>query len=399
MKMLTLDNKQEKYVKKHNAAIRSYSEMSLLQKKIANVLLYNAYHNLKTEKIHTISISNLLNLLSLKTNDYQKLKQAIKQLMLTIVEWDISKKENIIESRMENKKLFDSKESWKACTLLSSVQVNGTIIKYEYSELLKDFFYQPSLYSKISLSIQSKFRSGYSISLYENCLSYVNCGTTGWLDIGLFRKMVGVKPALYKIFRDLNKRVLQPSVKEVNDISNIEITYEIRKIGKVVSSIKFYIKHKKVAIEPNLSFYDKNVVKQLETYGISNFQCKLWLEKYGESYINEKLNIVKNNLTKVKKPSAFLTKAIRENWSDNNIKQPITQINQEEVIEKIHFSKAENIAWFNSLSDKEKITFFNDAVFKFPMLQIYMENKKMDVLNKDFINDHLFQIFAQILNR
>ena len=164
MNISIIKNKQEKYVKKHNAAIRSYSEMSLLEKKIANVLLYNAYHNLKNQNIHVISISQLLNLLSLKTNDYQKLKQAIKHLMSTTIEWNVTKKENIVTSVKPNTKLFDSKENWKACTLLASVQIEGTIIKYEYSEILRELFYQPSFYSKISLCIQSKFRSNYSIN-------------------------------------------------------------------------------------------------------------------------------------------------------------------------------------------------------------------------------------------
>ena len=45
---------KEFYVKKHNAAIRSYSQMTLLQRKVANTLLYNAYYDLVNKDFHEI---------------------------------------------------------------------------------------------------------------------------------------------------------------------------------------------------------------------------------------------------------------------------------------------------------------------------------------------------------
>ena len=124
--------KKEKVLKKHNAAIRSYSEMSLLERKVANVLLYNAYHNLLINNFHEISLTELLGLLSMRTNDYEKLKQVIRQLMTTVIEWNVTKKESE-NNELQDSKLFDPKENWRACTLLSSVHIDGTQIKYEYS--------------------------------------------------------------------------------------------------------------------------------------------------------------------------------------------------------------------------------------------------------------------------
>ena len=398
MNISIIKNKQEKYVKKHNAAIRSYSEMSLLEKKIANVLLYNAYHNLKNQNIHVISISQLLNLLSLKTNDYQKLKQAIKNLMSTTIEWNVTKKENIVTSVKPNTKLFDSKENWKACTLLASVQIEGTIIKYEYSEILRELFYQPSFYSKISLCIQSKFRSNYSINLYENCLSYLNCGTTGWLDIETFKKIMGIKLSQYKIFRDFNRRVLKPSIQEVNMVSNIEVSHEIKKIGQVVSAIKFYITHKKNYTEKTIINTNPEIVDILITYGASKAQSILWVEKYGGEYIKEKINIIKNYLVTIKNPIAFLSKAIKENWSNSNIQQPEIHKPQQ-ICEKQYVSNEENKIWFNTLTDERKIETLSKAILKFPMLKIHMEYQKIDILDKKFVNNNLFRLLMQILDR
>lgn len=399
MNVIVIKNKQEKYIKKHNAAIRSYSEMSLLEKKISNVLLYNAYHHLKTQSIHTISISQLLDLLLLKTNDYKKLKQAIKQLMSTIIEWNVAKKEKIISSIEKDKKLFDSKENWKACTLLSSVQIDGTIIRYEYSEILKELFYQPSFYSKISLCVQSKFRSAYSISLYEICLSYLNCGTTGWLDIEVFRKIMGINPLQYQIFRDLNRRVLQPSIKEVNKVSNIEVTYEIKKTGRVVSDIKLYVSNKKACTEKNILDANSDVVNDLIAYGVSKIQCTLWLEKHGENYIKEKLDIIKNYPVAIKSIVAFLSKAIKEDWSSTQMKQSIIVNEQHPNCEKKYVSLEDNKIWFNNLNDDKKIKLLNEVVFKFPMFKVHMEYQKINLLDKSFVDNNLFDVFMQVLGR
>jgi len=403
MNAVSIKEKQDdKYIKKHNAAIRSYSEMSLLERKIANVLLYNAYPNLVTQNIHAITITQLLNLLSLKTNDYQKLKQAIKQLMLTIIEWDVAKKENP-NVKPKDDKLFDSKENWRACTLLSSVQINGTLIKYEYSEILRDLFYQPSFYSKISLCVQSKFRSAYSISLYENCLSYLNCGTTGWIDIEAFRKLMGVKTSQYKIFRDFNRRVLQPAVQEVNKVSNVDVICETKRFGRVVSLIKLCVSNKKSCVEEKIfqETANNSFTETMKMYGVSNTKMKSWIVQHGENYIKEKLNLIKNSTVAIKNPIAFLNKAIKENWCDPKVKsEPFSGIMEiKETLETQRLSKEENMFWFNGLTDQEKIKCFDKAIFKFPMFKTHMEYRNIKFLDENFINSDLFIMFIQILDR
>lgn len=392
--------KKDKYIKKHNAAIRSYSEMTLLERKIANVLLYNAYHKLTTESTYVISISQLLSLLSLKTNDYQKLKQGIRQLMLTIIEWNVSKTNDLVFSEKTNK-IFDSKETWQACTLLSSVQIDGTLIKYEYSGMLRKWFYQPTFYSKINLYIQSQFKSAYSLCLYENCLSYLNCRTTGWIDLQSFRKLMGVAPSQYKIFRDFNRRVLQSALREINKLSDIDVVCETKKIGRVVCAIKLCISNKKSIIPKNATCLENvsinNLVDTLISYGISKIKATLLIKQYGESYIKDKLDLINNATVKIKNPIAYLIKAIEENWVNSKIKteNPIVQ----NISVKKSFTKEENITWFNALTDQEKLGCLEKVIFKFPMFQLYMKNQKVDLLNKDFISHYLFGMFIEALNR
>jgi plasmid replication initiation protein len=310
--------KKTKYVKKHNAAIRSYSEMTLLEKKLSNVLLYNAYYNLNNKDFHEISISRLLSLLSIKTNDYAKIKNAIKNLMATIIEWNVIDSTQSSKKEESNETLFNSNENWKACTLLSSVHIKGTMVKYEYSKSLRELFYEPSLYSKINLAVQNKFKSIYTFSLYENCLSYLRCGSTGWLNMESFRKLMGIKKHEYNIFRDLNKRVLKPALLEINKLSDIIVKHEIKKIGRSPAQIRFLI-NKTVSEKKNENTENEgaDLISKMMEYGVPKAQALQLVKQYGQNYILSKVNLIEKSKAKIQNTAAYLKAAIREDYKEN----------------------------------------------------------------------------------
>jgi len=364
---------KEKYVKKHNAAIRSYSEMTLLQRKLANTLLYHAYHNLANKVFHEITISQLLSLLSMRTNDYKKLKKTIVQLMSTVIEWNVIKK---IEYKDENNaaELFNSNECWKACTLLSSVQIEGTTIKYEYSQILRDLFYRPSFYSKVNLNIQNKFKSLYSLSLYENCLSYLNCGSSGWITFEMFRKVMGVSEAQYKTFRDFSRRVLKPAIIEINKTSDIIVDCEIKKINRSPSHIKLVVTKNILECQKLIRKSEKNdlVKDKLLKYGFSDEDAIKAIKKYGEDNISEKISLVEKSKTKINVPAAFLKAALKQDYKTTSIEtNRVRSSYLEEKEAERRKEKLENAyklyvddkykSWLSELNDEEKVFLINEV--------------------------------------
>jgi len=353
-----------KYIKKHNAAIRSYSDMTLLQRKLANTLLYNAYHELEKKNFHEISIPTLLSLLCMKTNDYKKLKQAILKLMTTIIEWNVIRKSEDGNMLEINKK----GESWKACTMLSSVEIKGTTIRYEYSHMLREQLYNPSFYSKVNLNIQNKFRSLYSLALYENSLSYVNCGSSGWIPLSMFRKLMGVNELEYKEFRDFNKRVLKSSIIEVNESSEIEVKYEIRKESRLPSFIKLIVLKKQRQPQENSNeiFFGDIVERKMLTFGFSSTEIYEILEKYSRDDILEKIELIDHSKSKINFPKAFLKAALKNNYKQNelgSISPSIDYFKEKEEEKKRELLKDEYRKyidelvkqWLLNLSEKEKM--------------------------------------------
>ncbi|HRA42853.1 MAG TPA: replication initiation protein [Gammaproteobacteria bacterium] len=362
---------KEVYVKKHNAAIRSYSQMTLLQRKVANTLLYNAYYDLINKDFHEITILQLLSLLSMKTNDYKKLKQTITQLMSIVIEWNVTKKTEHNDKNV-NEKLFDSNESWRACTLLASVQIDGTNIKYEYSKTLRNLFFKPSLYSRVSLAIQNKFKSLYSLSLYENCMSYVNCGTSGWISFDIFRKLMGVNDGQYKTFRDFSRRVLKPAVLEINNTSDIAVVYEIRKAMKFPSHIKFLVDKNKAAKANVLIENESNdLVEKLIKYGLSKQDGLSIIKKYDAEFILEKLSLIQDSKAKINNIAAFLKAALKNDYKKNNI---MTNESKNDYFQNKEEKEKQDIL-------KKEYKIFVDNIYK-NWLRVFTIEEKLELFNK-----------------
>ncbi len=76
-------------VKKHVPAIHVSGKLSLLQRKLSNVLLLNAYDPLVTQSRHRINARTLCLMIGYNSNDMEALKTALRGLAETVVGWDM----------------------------------------------------------------------------------------------------------------------------------------------------------------------------------------------------------------------------------------------------------------------------------------------------------------------
>ena len=95
--MFISSNKKESLeLKKHVGLIHSVNKLSLLERKIANALLFNAYEMLLTKTEHQIHISDLANLIGYDSNDHKVLKKSLMSLISTVMEWNILDKDRTL---------------------------------------------------------------------------------------------------------------------------------------------------------------------------------------------------------------------------------------------------------------------------------------------------------------
>ncbi|MCA9750232.1 MAG: replication initiation protein, partial [Romboutsia sp.] len=284
-------NKNKKELKKHIATIHCANTLSLLQRKISNALLYNAYPNLLTQEEHELSIKQLCNLIGYSGNNHSAIKIAVKGLIVTLIEW------NVIDELGE--------EDWTASALLASVRLKGSRCIYAYSPRMKELLFSPKIYGKVNLIVQSRFKSSYGLALYENCIRYQGLPQTRWFEYNLFRKLMGVPDDKYNVFRDFNRRVLSKAVDEVNTYSDLQIDVEIQRKGRAVSAIRFILRErpkmksfsaKAVGTKDGINFNsDQGLLfnKLHSIFGISKSQVKEILNNYPHDYITEKIDLIK----------------------------------------------------------------------------------------------------------
>ena len=105
-------------------------------------------------------------------------------------------------------------------------------------------------FTKYELEQISNLSSAYAIRLYELLVSWRSTGETPFYELNDFRKILGVNETDYPIISDLKKRVLDISIKQLNEHTDIIVQYEQHKKGRSISGFSFTFKQKKVMKTP-----------------------------------------------------------------------------------------------------------------------------------------------------
>lgn len=267
---MDINTLRAKQLRKHVAAIHTSGELSLLERKMANVLLLNAYDNLLTERLHKINVKILCGMLGWTTsNNLEDLRGALRGLVSKSIEFNL---------------LDDGKEDWQITSLLSFGRIKDGVCSYRYDEALAERLYDPEMYATINLQMQKQFEGGYALTLYENIARYKNVGQTGWWELEKFRNIIGAQQEYYSEFRRLKEKVIVPSVKEINRVSDIEADFELKKKGVKVVAIKFFVKEgaQQTLLNPlNRADFseikEKPAFKKLIEHGISELLALSWV--------------------------------------------------------------------------------------------------------------------------
>lgn len=268
---MTKTTEPQRIVKKHAAAIHTSGELSLLERKLVNILLLNAYDRLLTDTTHSIPVSILLDMLGWdNSGDIDYLKAALVNIQKTILQYDLLNRQG------QNKK-------WAASSLLAFAQIEKGICTYQYSQFLAAELANPEIYAQINLGVQNQFKGGYALTLYENCVRFKRVGSTGWIAVDLWRRLLGADSTRYDDFKHLSKEVIKRSVSEVNKVSDIEISPEYQREMRKVTNIRFSVKD-----NPQQSIFDSgevddsairesDVFKRLLALGIGEKLALVWM--------------------------------------------------------------------------------------------------------------------------
>lgn len=166
---------------------------------------------------------------------------------------DESNGKNYINIKNTLKKLAD-KSFWTTIddtgteTLLRWIErpyinKNSGMIRVKLDELMKPFLLQLKEYfTQYSLYYTIAMKSKYSIRVYELLKSYQNLGYYECNISDLKKRLMADK---YNRWVDFKRKVLEPSLSEINELTDIKVNYELFKNGRAIERIKFNIELKR----------------------------------------------------------------------------------------------------------------------------------------------------------
>lgn len=224
-------------------------EFSLIDKKIYNVLLWNAALQKQQSEspinVYSIEFSEIRKKIGreIKTNRIKKAFPALGRVEV---------KGNFLGKVKADKVGYAKFTNFN---LLSEFTDHENGYSYAFSPTLDKLISDPDMiYSLLDLDNIAKLNSYHSLSIYELCFEYSGINATPWISINELKELTntsGKYPELY----DLKKRVITPAIKDINDNTDLAIDVEFEKTGHRFTELRFTINKKpKAKPAPALTF-------------------------------------------------------------------------------------------------------------------------------------------------
>ena len=419
---------------KASPAIQIQGRITHLQRRAWNVLLANAYDELPNKDIHRVSVAELAKSLGFNSRDYDHLKETLKALVDCTVEWNILEK--------------DKKGEWGVAALLASAKIKNGICTYGFAPHLRYQLYNPRIYTKLNLRLQNRFTSRYALILWEVCFDYFdiarNKGETSFIPLETFRELMGLEKDEYPLFKEFNRNVIKPAIKEINELTNFCVEIEEKRIGRKIGELKFRISRLKEipTLEPTQEaaestqaslFVDMEDlpalavklvqagVSQKEALRIANEEwdgvdAAAVLEDKEDFavYVDEKIGLARH-ATNVRNAGGFIVKAIRENYQDPEFqkelqvkkkkeKQEILALLRREMLEKqtalIRQAVRANPELIEQAAEKITSSFVRDRLMDYDSVKdayaagVLVAGEINSILAKEFCADLIAPVIA-----
>lgn len=347
-------------VLKHTAMIHMSNVLTKTQRQFSNILLKEAFDKLPLEEKHQVPLKVIQEKLPYESKNIENIREMLSVLNKTQMTW------NIFEKDRKNK-------VWGVSTILAYAKVSQGNVEYGYSPGMRELLGNPNIYGRIDLEVQKGFRGKHALAIWEflvECLCSDQRGQKGvteWIKISDLKRLLGLdKEKSYNTFKVFNYSILRPSVKEINEVSDISVQMEFKREKRKISHVR-YLVERKHGYQLAMDFGDEyrsdflvegnkdlaHLLDRLEAKGINGETGKQLLNIFGKDQILENLKYVDKqvgNKVNIRSLSGYTIRAIRENYR-------VSDSDQEEA-RPIHFSqKSESDkidSWFEIFSSQRK---------------------------------------------
>lgn len=252
-----MSERKKELVVKDNALIRASHNLNLVPQRIIVLAIIEAREQgtmIKAGGILKIKASDYVkhfNANNAKTGTaYRALKSAADELLGATFKWK-SKDEN--GNQEINISPFVQRITYVEGAAYIKIMFSADIIP-----LITRLEAQYTEYDLIQIS---DLKSSYSLRIFEMCMQWIGNKNPPPIKLEDFRELLGLSGDKYSTMSDFKKRVLNPSLKEINLKTNIEASYRQEKEGVKITGFRLISKYKKTK---KLKIIDVNKIEKNE---------------------------------------------------------------------------------------------------------------------------------------
>ena len=147
---------------------------------------------------------------------------------------------------------------------ITYVEDKGMVVLYLNRNVIDMVSRLEEQFTRYKLMQVSRFKSKYSVRLYELVVKWAKVGKTHQYTVEDLRGKLGIDENEYKSVAYLKRDVLDKAVKEINQKSDLLINYEQHKQGRTVTHFHFDLQFK--SIEENKEKIIRLTPKQIEMF-------------------------------------------------------------------------------------------------------------------------------------
>lgn len=179
----------------------------------------------------------------------------------------------------------------------------GANLTISFHPKLKPYILQlKGAFTKCNLATLNKFRSIYSIRIYQLLYQHRNLGSRVF-EIDELKEIIGLNKDQYPAFEDFKRRIINQAKMELDEKAEISFILEKIKTGRKITHLKFVIIDNKP--QPSNIKIKPPAAKKQPPLSPEMIEFKKHLEEIGDTFM---LDLLKND------PQAFMLKATFSNW-------------------------------------------------------------------------------------
>jgi hypothetical protein len=218
-------------------------------------------------------------------------------------------------------------------------------IRFDVHPRLVPHIRDPKKSHWLSLRISTAFTRSLARAIYDQVLPNVPDGRTEWIRLEDMRNWPGRMGANAAIFKYFKRDWLEPAVREINEVSDIDLSYETRTestTSKKIDRIRFLLKRKDTADAALASLADASHLYKIlkDEFNLSTKQFSDISENrevWTDAHILQAVEYTRFKLNRgqVKKsPAGYLMRALRDNWKMSEAERTMVEVQSKLITEE-----------------------------------------------------------------